>query len=96
MILFRKKIRLFLKLFFIIITIFIQDSQTHRTLTLISKTIQSLCNLVTSKSTSCKEQYMSSMYEAFNTDTHIAAVRQVNFIILSLPDSMIVFLIFFL
>uniref|UniRef100_A0A023F326 Putative ras gtpase-activating protein n=1 Tax=Triatoma infestans TaxID=30076 RepID=A0A023F326_TRIIF len=52
------------------------DSQTHRTLTLISKTIQSLCNLVTSKSTSCKEQYMGSMYQAFYTDTHIAAVRQ--------------------
>ncbi|KAK9504508.1 hypothetical protein O3M35_010825 [Rhynocoris fuscipes] len=52
------------------------DSQINRTLTLISKTIQSLCNLVTSKTTCCKEQYMGSMYQAFYTDKHITAVRQ--------------------
>ncbi|XP_014254898.1 GTPase-activating protein [Cimex lectularius] len=53
------------------------DSQINRTLTLISKTIQSLCNLVTSRrATACKEQYMGSMYQAFYTDSHITAVRQ--------------------
>ncbi|KAL1132148.1 hypothetical protein AAG570_010105, partial [Ranatra chinensis] len=52
------------------------DSQINRTLTLISKTIQSLCNLVSSRSSACKEQYMGSMYQAFYTNTHITAVRQ--------------------
>lgn len=52
------------------------DSQVNRTLTLISKTIQSLCNLVTSRTTACKEQYMCSVYQEFYTDTHVTAVRQ--------------------
>ncbi|CAG2068977.1 unnamed protein product, partial [Timema podura] len=55
------------------------DSQTNRTLTLISKTIQSLGNLGSSRSTqqTCKEEYMADVYRAFYTDTHIRAVRQV-------------------
>lgn len=53
------------------------DSQMNRTLTLISKTIQSLCNLVSSRTPPCKEEYMSSMYQTFYSDeTHITAVRQ--------------------
>lgn len=52
------------------------DSQTNRTLTLISKTIQSLCNLVSARTPRCNEEYMSCMYQAFYTDTHITAVRQ--------------------
>ncbi|XP_014283177.1 ras GTPase-activating protein 3 [Halyomorpha halys] len=52
------------------------DTQINRTLTLISKTIQSLCNLVTSRTTACKEQYMCSMYQTFYTDMHITAIRQ--------------------
>ncbi|RZF38857.1 hypothetical protein LSTR_LSTR015632 [Laodelphax striatellus] len=52
------------------------DTQLNRTLTLISKTIQSLCNLVSARSPRCNEDYMISMYQAFNTETHITAVRQ--------------------
>jgi hypothetical protein len=56
----------------------LQDSQTNRTLTLISKTIQSLGNLVSCRSAqqTCKEEYMSSLYKAFCTEKHIQAVRQ--------------------
>ncbi|XP_054271114.1 GTPase-activating protein [Macrosteles quadrilineatus] len=52
------------------------DSQTNRTLTLISKTIQSLCNLVSARTPRCNEEYMTCMYQTFYTDTHITAVRQ--------------------
>ncbi|KAG8270925.1 Ras GTPase-activating protein 2 [Homalodisca vitripennis] len=52
------------------------DSQTNRTLTLISKTIQSLCNLVSARTPRCNEDYMVCMYQAFYTETHVTAVRQ--------------------
>ncbi|XP_021930009.1 GTPase-activating protein isoform X2 [Zootermopsis nevadensis] len=54
------------------------DSQTNRTLTLISKTIQSLGNLVSCRSAqqTCKEEYMAALYKAFCTEKHIQAVRQ--------------------
>ncbi|KAE9545143.1 hypothetical protein AGLY_000686 [Aphis glycines] len=51
------------------------DSQTNRTLTLVSKTIQSLGNLVCSRS-NFKEEYMSSMYQSVYTEQHVTAVRQ--------------------
>lgn len=55
-----------------------QDPQTNRTLTLISKTIQSLGNLVSCRSTQqvCKEEYMECLYKAFYTEAHVTAVRQ--------------------
>ncbi|XP_030766634.1 GTPase-activating protein isoform X2 [Sitophilus oryzae] len=54
------------------------DCQTNRTLTLISKTIQSLGNLVSCRSTQpmCKEEYMDCLYKAFCTDTHKTAMRK--------------------
>ncbi|XP_017777247.1 PREDICTED: GTPase-activating protein isoform X2 [Nicrophorus vespilloides] len=54
------------------------DAQTNRTLTLISKTIQSLGNLVSCRSTQqvCKEEYMECVYKEFCTETHVRAVRQ--------------------
>uniref|UniRef100_A0A6P7GUC3 GTPase-activating protein-like n=1 Tax=Diabrotica virgifera virgifera TaxID=50390 RepID=A0A6P7GUC3_DIAVI len=54
------------------------DCQTNRTLTLISKTIQSLGNLVSCRSTQqvCKEEYMEGLYKEFYTETHMTAVRQ--------------------
>ncbi|EFA04666.1 GTPase-activating protein isoform X1 [Tribolium castaneum] len=54
------------------------DSQINRTLTLISKTIQSLGNLVSCRSSQqvCKEEYMESLYKEFYTETHVTAVRQ--------------------
>ncbi|KAI4464411.1 ras gtpase-activating protein [Holotrichia oblita] len=54
------------------------DSQINRTLTLISKTIQSLGNLVSCKSPQqlCKEEYMECIYRKFCTEQHIQAVRQ--------------------
>lgn len=55
----------------------LQDGQTNRTLTLISKTIQSLCNLVSARTPRCNEEYMACMYQTFYTETHITAVRQV-------------------
>lgn len=56
----------------------LQDSQINRTLTLISKTIQSLGNLVSCKSPQqlCKEEYMECIYRKFCTEQHIQAVRQ--------------------
>lgn len=54
------------------------DLQTHRTLTLISKTVQSLGNLVSSKSPQqiFREDYMVSMYKDFITEKHVEAVRK--------------------
>ncbi|XP_050309453.1 GTPase-activating protein isoform X2 [Anthonomus grandis grandis] len=54
------------------------DYQTNRTLTLISKTIQSLGNLVSCRSTQqvMKEEYMEFLYKAFCTDAHKTAMRK--------------------
>ncbi|XP_046607580.1 uncharacterized protein LOC124298935 [Neodiprion virginianus] len=55
------------------------DSQTYRTLTLISKTIQSLGNLVSCRGGAgsvCKEEYMECVYREFYTEKHIQAVKQ--------------------
>ncbi|KAF7282506.1 ras GTPase activating protein 1 isoform X2 [Rhynchophorus ferrugineus] len=54
------------------------DSQTNRTLTLISKTIQSLGNLVSSRSTQpvCKEEYMDCLYKEFCTESHRDAMKK--------------------
>lgn len=53
------------------------DEQTTRTLTLISKTIQSLGNLVSSRSAQqpCKEQYTGQLYKKFCTEKHVAAIK---------------------
>lgn len=69
---------LFIIIIFImfIVYFFLKDSQTNRTLTLVSKTIQSLGNLVCSRS-NFKEEYMSSMYQSVYTEQHVTAVRQV-------------------
>ncbi|CAH0406079.1 unnamed protein product [Chilo suppressalis] len=57
---------------------FERDPQTNRTLTLISKTIQSLGNLVSSRSAQqvCKEEYMAELYRSFCTPRHVQAIRQ--------------------
>lgn len=54
-----------------------QDFQTNRTLTLISKTIQSLGNLVSSRSAQqpSKEEYTGQLYKKFCTENHIEAVK---------------------
>lgn len=54
-----------------------QDAQTNRTLTLISKTIQSLGNLVSSRSSQqpCKEEYTGELYKKFCTEKHVDAVK---------------------
>ncbi|KAH8270165.1 hypothetical protein KR018_005094 [Drosophila ironensis] len=53
------------------------DAQTYRTLTLISKTIQSLGNLVSSRSSQqpCKEEYTGELYKKFCTEQHVDAVK---------------------
>ncbi|XP_055606604.1 GTPase-activating protein [Uranotaenia lowii] len=53
------------------------DEQTTRTLTLISKTIQSLGNLVSSRSAQqpCKEQYTGQLYKKFCTERHVEAIK---------------------
>ncbi|KAM8709607.1 hypothetical protein ACLKA7_016421 [Drosophila subpalustris] len=53
------------------------DAQTNRTLTLISKTIQSLGNLVSSRSSQqpCKEEYTGELYKKFCTEKHMDAVK---------------------
>ncbi|KAL1377572.1 hypothetical protein pipiens_004154 [Culex pipiens pipiens] len=53
------------------------DEQTTRTLTLISKTIQSLGNLVSSRSAQqpCKEQYTGQLYKRFCTEKHVDAIK---------------------
>lgn len=61
----------------------LQDSQTKRTLTLISKTIQSLGNLVSSPSLQkeykkeYKEEYMACVFDSVYTESRVLAVRQV-------------------
>ncbi|XP_039485712.1 GTPase-activating protein isoform X2 [Drosophila santomea] len=53
------------------------DAQTSRTLTLISKTIQSLGNLVSSRSSqqTCKEEFTVELYKKFCTEQHVDAVK---------------------
>ncbi|XP_076324163.1 ras GTPase activating protein 1 [Tachypleus tridentatus] len=53
------------------------DPQTHRTLTLVSKTIQSLGNRVSCKSLQqlFKEDYMVSFNKGFITEHHVESVR---------------------
>lgn len=66
----------------------LQDSQTKRTLTLISKTIQSLGNLVSSPSLQkeykkeYKEEYMACVFDSVYTESRVLAVRQVLYLIL--------------
>lgn len=54
-----------------------QDAQTARTLTLISKTIQALGNLVSSRSAAqpSKEPYTGQLYERFCTKKHVEEVK---------------------
>lgn len=63
------------------------DPQTNRTLTLISKTIQSLGNFVSSKSLHCKEKYMKPVYEAFTMKKYMDALQIFLEIISSLSSS---------
>ncbi|XP_066562444.1 ras GTPase-activating protein 3 isoform X2 [Amia ocellicauda] len=51
------------------------DPQTSRTLTLISKTIQTLGSLAKSKSASFKESYMAAFYDYFNDQKYADAVK---------------------
>ncbi|XP_039600599.1 ras GTPase-activating protein 3 isoform X1 [Polypterus senegalus] len=51
------------------------DPQTSRTLTLISKTIQTLGSLSKSKSASFKESFMASFYDNFNEQKYADAVK---------------------
>uniref|UniRef100_A0A182PM81 GTPase-activating protein n=1 Tax=Anopheles epiroticus TaxID=199890 RepID=A0A182PM81_9DIPT len=53
------------------------DEQTTRTLTLISKTIQSMGNLVSSRSAQqpCKEKYTEQLYKKFCTEQHVEAIK---------------------
>lgn len=55
-----------------------QDLQTNRTLTLISKTIQSLGNLVSSRSAQqhAKEEFTVELYKKFCTEKHVEAVKK--------------------
>ncbi|KAJ8410497.1 hypothetical protein AAFF_G00194010 [Aldrovandia affinis] len=51
------------------------DPYTSRTLTLISKTIQTLGSLAKSKSASFKESYMAAFYDYFNEQKYADAVK---------------------
>lgn len=51
------------------------DPATSRTLTLISKTIQTLGSLAKSKSANFKESYMAAFYEYFNEQKYADAVK---------------------
>ncbi|XP_072556910.1 ras GTPase-activating protein 3-like isoform X1 [Paramormyrops kingsleyae] len=51
------------------------DPSTSRTLTLISKTIQTLGSLSKSKSGSVKESYMAAFYDHFSEEEYTAAVK---------------------
>ena len=55
-----------------------QDPATSRTLTLISKTIQTLGSLAKSKSASFKETYMAAFYDYFNEQKYGDAVKNVS------------------
>ncbi|XP_077293823.1 ras GTPase activating protein 1 [Arctopsyche grandis] len=54
------------------------DAQTNRTLTLISKTITTLGNLVSSRSSQqvCKEEYMGALYKHVCTEKHVKAIKR--------------------
>ncbi|KPM03628.1 GTPase-activating protein-like protein [Sarcoptes scabiei] len=54
------------------------NSQVNRTFTLISKTIQSIGNLVVSKKNTplIKENYMTSFYKEFITELHVAKTKE--------------------
>ncbi|KAL3848073.1 hypothetical protein ACJMK2_018954 [Sinanodonta woodiana] len=54
-----------------------QDETVHRTLTLISKVIQRLGNLVSSQSWTCcpKEDYMVPIFEHFSDACHVEAIK---------------------
>lgn len=68
--------------------ILLQDNQTNRTLTLISKTIQYLGNLVSSRSAQpCKEEYTGQLYRIFSTEEHIEAVKKFLEMISSVPEN---------
>eukprot|EP00063_Salmo_salar_P067255 XP_014042090.1 PREDICTED: ras GTPase-activating protein 3-like [Salmo salar] len=54
------------------------DPATSRTLTLISKTIQTLGSLAKSKSASFKETYMAAFYDYFNEQKYAEAVKNVS------------------
>uniref|UniRef100_A0A8C6VWQ6 RAS p21 protein activator 3 n=1 Tax=Nothobranchius furzeri TaxID=105023 RepID=A0A8C6VWQ6_NOTFU len=54
------------------------DPATSRTLTLISKTIQTLGSLAKSKSANFKESYMAAFYDYFNEQKYADAVKNVN------------------
>uniref|UniRef100_A0A8C7N0I3 RAS p21 protein activator 3 n=1 Tax=Oncorhynchus kisutch TaxID=8019 RepID=A0A8C7N0I3_ONCKI len=54
------------------------DPATSRTLTLISKTIQTLGSLAKSKSASFKETYMAAFYDYFNEQKYGDAVKNVS------------------
>ncbi|RWS16363.1 ras GTPase-activating protein 3-like protein [Dinothrombium tinctorium] len=54
------------------------DPQTSRSLTLVSKTVQSIVNIVSSRclnSQVFKEDYMAFLYKSFFTDQHIESTR---------------------
>uniref|UniRef100_A0A667YVM8 RAS p21 protein activator 3 n=1 Tax=Myripristis murdjan TaxID=586833 RepID=A0A667YVM8_9TELE len=63
------------------------DPSTSRTLTLISKTIQTLGSLAKSKSANFKESYMAAFYDYFNEQKYADAVKNVSFqfFLMSLP-----------
>uniref|UniRef100_A0A672M9S1 RAS p21 protein activator 3 n=1 Tax=Sinocyclocheilus grahami TaxID=75366 RepID=A0A672M9S1_SINGR len=54
------------------------DPHTSRTLTLISKTIQTLGSLAKSKSANFKESYMAAFYDYFNEQKYADAVKNVS------------------
>ncbi|XP_076031592.1 ras GTPase activating protein 1 isoform X2 [Oratosquilla oratoria] len=64
------------------------DTQMHRTLTLVSKTVQSVGNLVSSRTSqhNSKELYMRDVFTHCVTDKHVDAVRMFLEIISSMPN----------
>uniref|UniRef100_A0A8C1HEI6 RAS p21 protein activator 3 n=1 Tax=Cyprinus carpio carpio TaxID=630221 RepID=A0A8C1HEI6_CYPCA len=54
------------------------DPYTSRTLTLVSKTIQTLGSLAKSKSANFKESYMAAFYDYFNEQKYADAVKNVS------------------
>uniref|UniRef100_A0A7N8XG33 RAS p21 protein activator 3 n=1 Tax=Mastacembelus armatus TaxID=205130 RepID=A0A7N8XG33_9TELE len=57
------------------------DPTTSRTLTLISKTIQTLGSLAKSKSANFKESYMAAFYDYFNEQKYADAVKNVSVLV---------------